>query len=282
YVGGGLGPTPFNAAVLADFIPVDRMLPYGQAVARVFGRLGEKKLRSMARIKFLVKKLGIVEFKRLIEEELSILAPDPRWKDWPSEEAATFKETPAKEGKRLNGSAKPSGFEAWRATNVYAQHQPGYAVVYVTTPLGDLSPAQLRGLAGMARTYIKDTVRMTVDQNVVFRWVSEADLPAVYEDLKRLGLGLPGANTISDITSCPGTDTCKLGIASSRGLARELERRFLAAADRMPEDVRRLKIKVSGCPNSCGQHHLADLGFYGGSRKVAGYTVPHFNVVLGG
>ncbi len=282
FIGGGLGPTPFNAQVLADFVPVDEILRYGQAVARVFARLGEKKLRSMARIKFLVKKVGIEQFRNLIAEELKVLEPDPRWKEWPAQEEAKGQETAARKAQSLNGAVKPPEFAEWFKTNVYQQRQPGYAVAYVTTPLGDYTADQLRGLANIARKYVKDTVRTTVDQNLVFRWVSEADLPAFYADLIKLGLGKSGANTIADVTACPGTDTCKLGVASARGLARELHNRLLAASLDMPEDVKRLKIKVSGCPNSCGQHHIADLGFYGGSRKVSGYTVPHFNVVLGG
>lgn len=282
YVGGGLGPTPFNAQVLEDFVPVDELLPLGQAISRVYGRLGEKKLRSMARIKFLVKKLGIEEFRRLVREERKILEPDPRWKSWPAEEARAWKEEPLKPAQPLNGSAKPAGYDAWAKTNVYRQLQPGYAVAYVTVPLGDLSPKQLRAVADIARKYVKDTIRTTVDQNIVLRWVSESDLPAVYSDLVKAGLASPGANTIADITACPGTDTCKLGIASSRGLARELERRLMANLGTMPEAIRNLRIKISGCPNSCSQHHIADLGFFGGSRKSGGYSVPHFNIVLGG
>jgi sulfite reductase (ferredoxin) len=134
----------------------------------------------------------------------------------------------------------------------------------------------------MARKYVKETVRTTVEQNLLFRWVSEADLPAFFEELQTIGLSAGGANTISDITSCPGTDTCKLGISASRGLARELSNGFDDAMKNLPEEVKNLKIKVSGCPNSCGQHHISDLGFYGVSRKSGSYTVPHFQLVLGG
>src|SRR5262249_23078960 len=127
-----------------------------------------------------------------------------------------------------------------------------------------------------------DTVRTTIEQNIVFRWVSEADLPALYEALKAIGLAEPGAGTIVDVVGCPGTDTCKLGISSSRGLASELHHRLAAKGYELDEAVRGLHIKVSGCFNACGQHHICDLGFWGVSRKVNGYTVPHFQVVLGG
>src|SRR6185437_13800489 len=136
----------------------------------------------------------------------------------------------------------------------------------------------------LALRYAGENVRTTVEQNIAFRWISEADLPDLYAALARLGLSEPGAGTIVDVAACPGTDTCKLGIASSRGLAGELRQRLgaKAAAAQLDEAIRHLHIKISGCFNSCGQHHVADLGFYGVSRKIAGYAVPHFQVVLGG
>jgi sulfite reductase (ferredoxin) len=140
----------------------------------------------------------------------------------------------------------------------------------------------MRRLADIARTYCGDNIRTTVDQNIVLRWVSESDLPSVYRELDAVELAAPGAGTIVDVTACPGTDTCKLGIASSRGLAGELSRRLAAKSHELDEAIRGFHIKVSGCFNSCGQHHLADLGFYGVSRKVGGTTVPHFQVMLGG
>ena len=152
----------------------------------------------------------------------------------------------------------------------------------ITLPLGDISAEQMRALADIARRYVGDTLRTTVEQNIVLRWVSEADLPALYQAIKAIGLGAAGAGTIVDVTACPGTDTCKLGIASSRGLAGELRTvcgAELAAATKRCETLR---IKVSGCFNSCGQHHVADIGFYGISRNVNGFQVPHFQVVLGG
>jgi sulfite reductase (ferredoxin) len=155
-------------------------------------------------------------------------------------------------------------------------------VAAITVPLGDLSSHQTRELAELARRFSGDSVRTTVDQNIVLRWVPEADLPALHTALAAIGLGEPGASTIVDVTACPGTDTCKLGIASSRGLAEELRTRLLEKNLAFDAAVKNLHIKVSGCFNSCGQHHVADLGFYGVSRKSAGRTVPHFQVVLGG
>jgi sulfite reductase (ferredoxin) len=155
-------------------------------------------------------------------------------------------------------------------------------VATVSLPLGDIASWQLRELARIARRFVGDTIRSTVEQNIVLRWVSEGDLPALHAELRRIGLASPGAGTILDVTACPGTDTCKLGIASSRGLAAEISERLAARAQRLDQAIRDLRIKISGCFNSCGQHHLADLGFYGVSRKVRGTTVPHFRIVLGG
>ncbi|MFQ5676301.1 MAG: nitrite/sulfite reductase, partial [bacterium] len=181
----------------------------------------------------------------------------------------------------------------WLQDNVYGQKQRGYAVVTIKLPLGDITAQQLRKLADIARRFIEGTVRTTVEQNIVLRWVSETDLPALYRALQDIHLATPGAGTIEDITACPGTDTCKLGIASSRGLAAELRTRFAngflknvrtsgSGNKEIEEIIRRLHIKISGCFNSCGQHHIADLGFYGVNRKVGSHTVPHFQVVLGG
>jgi len=281
YVGGGLGPVPYNAKLLFADHPVEEMLPVTQAVARVYGRLGEKKIRGMARIKFLVAKLGIEEFRKLIVEERKILPFDPRWTSTITE-CLKEVEKPSQKAGNLKASSFPKGFLDWKKTNVYQQPQYGYVTVYVKVPLGDLTSTQLRGLADMAGRYVKDTVRTSVEQNLLFRWVSEGDLPSFYETLAGLGLSGGGANTISDITSCPGTDTCKLGISASRGLARELSERLDKTLSSLPEEVKDLKIKVSGCPNSCGQHHISDLGFYGVSRKSGSFTVPHFQLVLGG
>ena len=290
YVGGGLGAVPHQAKLFDPFLPVAELLPLAQAIARVFARLGEKRNRARARIKFLVAHLGLEEFKRLVLEERAGLPSDARW-DAHVAAAPDEAETPLRPPAPLAGGADGPGgvgveaadlFGGWVRTNVYEQRQAGYAVVTVALPLGDLTARQMRGLAAVARRYVGDTVRTTVEQNIALRWVSAADLPDLHRDLAALGLAEPGAGTIADITACPGTDTCKLGIASSRGLAAELRERLHAPASPLDPAVEGLRIKTSGCFNSCGQHHIADLGFYGVSRTVDGYTVPHFQVVLGG
>ena len=280
-VGGGLGAVPHQAHVLSEFTPVEEFLVEIQAVARVFARLGEKKNRNRARIKFLVAELGIEEFKRLVEEEIKTVPHDPRHTAFLDEMPRTGG-PPARPAERLNGGAKPQGFETWLATNVMSQRQEGYAVVTINLPLGDLTSAQARALSDIAREYVGDNIRTSVEQNMLLRFVSEADLPALYEALEAAGLATPGAGTIVDVTSCPGTDTCKLGIAASRGLAGELRVRLAAKSASLDDAVKNMRVKISGCFNSCGQHHIADIGFYGNSRGIDGRRVPHFQVILGG
>jgi sulfite reductase (ferredoxin) len=280
YVGGGLGSVPYPAALVSDFVPEEELLPMSQAVARVFARLGERENRSKARIKFLVKKLGLEEFKRLVFEERTKLRTDPRWTAFLDDLHATD-ESPLKPASEL-GAERPAGFDEWAATNVRPQSQPGYSTAKVSLPLGDFSPQQGRAIASLMRRYTGDTLRTTVDQNLMFRWVPNGDLPALYTELASVGLAEAGADTITDITSCPGTDTCKLGISSSRGLAGELRRQLKVMEHELAPEAKSLHIKCSGCFNSCGQHHVADLGFLGVSRNVNGRRVPHFQLVVGG
>jgi sulfite reductase (ferredoxin) len=280
-VGGGLGPVPHVAKVLYEFMPEHEMLPVSQAISRVYARLGEKRNRNKARIKFLVAQLGIDEFRRLVDEERAVLEPDPRWADWledahqPHLEAL---EAPATDGSAVGGS----GFERWARTNIYEQRQEGFVSVTVNLPLGDITSRQSRKLADIVRGYTRDALRTTVDQNFFIRSVHRQDVPALYNDLLAANLVLSGAGTITDVTSCPGTDTCKLGIASSRGLGAELRERLESRELQFDPLLKDINIKVSGCPNSCGLHHIGDIGFYGSSRNVGAYKVPHFLLMLGG
>ena len=270
YVGGGLGSVPYKAKLFDEFLPEEELLPTMQAISRVFARLGEKRNRARARIKFLIAHLGIEEFKKLVAEERQKLAHRSALDRLSAAPSMQWTEQPLKPGLSLNGHQRPEGFEAWYTTNVYKQRQPGYVAATVSLPLGDASADQLRALADIARRFVKDTLRTTVEQNILFRWVSEADLPEFYQAIKAIGLGAADAATIVDVTACPGTDTCKLGIASSRGLARELRQRLGEKSLQLDEAVKNLRIKVSGCFNSCGQHHIADIGFYGINRNVKG------------
>jgi sulfite reductase (ferredoxin) len=284
-MGGGLGAVPQNAQVFDEFLPEEELLPIAQAMSRVFSKTGERANRARARFKFVVKKLGLEETKRLIKEERANLRPDPRWTAFLADLHA-IDEKPIRPAGALP-AALPAGvdaqaFAAWRESNVVPQRQPGYVMATITLPLGDLTSEQARALADVARKYTGDTMRTTVEQNLLLRWVSEADLPAFYAALAKIGLATGGASTISDITACPGTDTCKLGISSSRSLAAELTRHIRKSGIDKDPNAKHLHIKASGCFNSCGQHHVADLGFLGVSRNVGGRRVPHFQLVVGG
>jgi len=287
YVGGGLGAVPHTAKLFAAFIPEEELLPMSLAACRVFTRLGEKRNRARARMKFVVQKLGLEEFKKVVLQEREGLEHDERWTSYiPRARQEREKGLrPASSLVRRQAPGAPvelNGFDLWRATNVRAQKQAGYSVVTITCPLGDLSADQMRALADIAREHNDGTIRATVEQNLVLRWISEADLPQLHEKLEAVGLAKPGAGTIVDVTSCPGTDTCKLGIANSRGLAAVLNESLTTKNLMLDEAVGDLHIKVSGCFNSCGQHHIADIGFWGVSRKVGSHVVPHFQAVLGG
>jgi sulfite reductase (ferredoxin) len=292
YVGGGLGSVPYQAKLFDPFLPERELLPLAQAVCRVFARLGERKNRARARLKFLVSTMGIDEFRKAVLEERAKLPPDTRFDDFIADAASgrpprgsvlrSDSDGPSRPPGELSRRTFPPAFDAWAETNVAAQRQPGYAVAAVTLPLGDLSSVQMRRLADIARRFGDGAARTTVDQNLVLRWIPANDLPELHGELVDIGLGGAGAGTIVDVTACPGTDTCKLGIASSRGLAGELRKRLIEDNAALDRAVKGLHIKVSGCFNSCGQHHAADLGFYGVSRNVSGRTVPHFQVLLGG
>ncbi len=281
YVGGGLGAVPHQAKLFDEFVAEEDLLPLARAIGRVFARLGEKKNRNRARLKFLVQKLGIEEFKRLVSEEVRTMPEDPSWRKY-FDEIPQYQEKPAWQPVPLRIGKRPHGYDAWASTNVYEQRQPGYAIATVTLPLGDATSDQFRALADISRRYAGGSARTTIEQNIVLRWVPQDKLIDLYNELKAIGLGQGNAGTIVDISACPGTDTCKLGIASSRGLARELRTRLAEKNASLEQSIRDLRIKISGCFNSCGQHHVADIGFYGNSRNVAGYTVPHFQVMLGG
>ncbi|MDA1015991.1 MAG: nitrite/sulfite reductase [Planctomycetota bacterium] len=280
-VGGGLGAVPRQAKVLDEFMAPEEMLPTAQAIARLFGRHGEKKIRSRARLKFLIEKWGMDKFKEEVLAERAKLPEDPRWTDLIADIEADEEQprNPPGEMPQLNGNVQ---MNHWIRTNLRDQRQDGYVTATIALPLGDLTPNQLRSVADIAREFTNGTVRATVEQNLVLRWISKSDVPAVFQALDAAGLGEPGACSVSDIVACPGTDTCKLGISSSRGLAAELRNRLAIKGVQLDQAIQDLHIKISGCFNSCGQHHVADIGFYGVSRTMQGYKVPHFQVVLGG
>jgi len=280
-VGGGLGAVPHQAKLFDEFLPPEEILPVAQAIARIFGRYGEKTNRARARMKFLVQNWGIEKFKQMVLEERAKLPVDPRWTEYLAD-VEKDEETPLRPPGELPPANGNERYVRWLKTNIRDQKQPGYVIATVALPLGDITANQLRSLADLLRRFTNGTMRTTVEQNLVIRWVSKADVPALFDGLDAVGLGQPGAGNILDIVACPGTDTCKLGISSSRGLASELRRRLSEKGFQMDQAIQDLHIKVSGCFNSCGQHHVADIGFYGVNRMIKGFQVPHFQVVLGG
>lgn len=280
-IGGGLGSVPHPAKTFDEFVPEEELLPTLQAISRVFAKTGERENRARARFKFVVKKLGIDEVNRLIREERAKLRPDPRWTAYIADVRAKT-EGATRPGAPLASAPPGTALAKWSRSNLRAQAQEGYFVATATLPLGDMTSDQARALATIARDLGCGSMQATVEQNVCLRWISGADVPELFRRLEAIGLAEPGAGTITDMVSCPGTDTCKLGISSSRGLAGELRKRLTLIDDKLDDATRGLHVKMSGCFNACGQHHAADIGFLGVSRNINGRRVPHFQVVVGG
>ena len=286
-VGGGLGASPHIAQVLEEFVPENELQRITEATIRVFDRMGERKNRNKARIKFVVKKLGIEEFRRVVQEEMATLPPadsgeyrDPDWSFLEDEEAAH----PSAASLGQNGHAPQPGFEAWKRTNAIPQGQKGFYMVYVLLPIGDLTGEQFHALAEISRTYAGGRIRTAVNQNMVLRWVHGEDLPGVHADLIKAGLAEDGALTISDVMTCPGADTCSLGVTSSKAMGTAIRDSLFAANGHLRDDplVEQIRIKISGCPNSCGHHHIADIGFYGNAVRSGERMVPAFSMLIAG
>jgi sulfite reductase (ferredoxin) len=285
-VGGGLGAAPRVADVLVDFIPVHEQLRTIEATIRVWDRLGERRNKNKARIKFLVAKLGIDEFRRLYEAELATL-PQANAEQFREPDFTLLEEAPSggSQASRNGGPAKQrEGFEVWRRTNALRQTQAGFYTVHVLLPIGDATAVQMHALAEMARGYAGGHIRTAATQNFVLRWVHEEDLAALHGELVDIGLAEDHVGTISDVMTCPGADTCAIGVTSSKGLGTELRSRIMAGNGNYHDDplVNEIKIKISGCPNSCGQHHVADIGFYGMAIRVGERQIPAFQLMLGG
>ncbi len=282
YVGGGLGPVPRAAHLLEPFTPAEDLILTATAIVRVFDRLGNRQNRMRARMKFLIEDLGIEEFRRLVFEERRVV-----WSAWPGglPPAPEVQEpglSPAVARPASNGLA-PAGFEVWRKTNVVAQRQAGLYAAYVTVPGGDLTPDQFRALAALLRRFPGLEARTVITQNLVLRWAREEWLPLLYATLVEAGLGRPGVHGIGDVVGCPGADTCNLAVTYSHRLALELSRQFAERPDvALADDLRDVTIKISGCPNSCGHHHIATIGLYGAARKVGDRQVPFYQLLLGG
>jgi sulfite reductase beta subunit-like hemoprotein len=286
-VGGGTAIMPRLAPVLYEFVELDNgdYLKVTEAVVRIFDRQDFLRVnRARARIKVLVDKIGIDAFRVLVDEELQ--------GDWVDERDFSLDEilydideqgslpAPATQGyASANGDRRV--FERFARSNVVAQRQSGFSTVEVKVERGDLTPDQLRGLGEIMRRYCGGFARTTVHQNLVLRWIRDESVYEVWRALCELGLGESGADEVTDVVSCPGTDSCKLGITSSMGLNRAVSERLRAMEIEDPL-TRRVHVKMSGCPNGCGQHHIAEIGFYGASIKVGEHTIPAYIPHVGG
>jgi sulfite reductase beta subunit-like hemoprotein len=285
-VGGGTSIMPRLAPELYDFVELDNgdYLKVAEAVVRIFDRTDWlRPNRARARIKVLIDKIGIDEFRQLVDEELKgdwvkerNFTPEGLLYEIDEEETA-----PAKKPSYASPNGDVREFDRFVASNVTHQRQHGFVTVEVNVRRGDLTPDQFRGLAEIMREYCGGHARTTVHQNLVLRWVREEAVYEVWRRLSELELGDSGAQEITDVVSCPGTDSCKLGITSSMGLNQAIHDRLLEM-NLSDELTRRIHIKMSGCPNGCGQHHIANIGFYGASIKVGEHTIPAYIPHVGG
>lgn len=276
-LGGGLGSQPRHADVLYEFLPENKLIPTVEAVLRVFDQHGERAKRLKARMKFLIREVGFDGFVELINEQRLALSVQEYDVD-----TSSFAFSPSRPEVDISDSPLDGGYETWKDKNVIAQKQQGFYSIGVKVKLGNFSSATARKLADLISTYANDELRFTLRQNLLIRDVHEDFLPHFYNKLSELGLANPGYESSADITACPGTDTCNLGIASSTGIADELEKLL---EKEYPQYINNqdIKIKISGCMNACGQHNMAHIGFQGMSIRTKDKLVaPALQVLLGG
>ena len=277
-VGGGLGAQPFLALPAYEFLPEEKLIPFTEAMLRIFDRYGERNRRNKARFKYLLQDVGLEGLMMQIETELLALDKQEFWVDRDAVPAAEMPEANTTVTTRIKDRAH---YDNWLATNVFEQKQEGFFGVYVRVPLGNISSDTARAFAKVVKEFAADDIRVTINQGYLLRYVKKEALSPLYEGLNGLGLAEPGFDSVADITACPGTDTCNLGISNSTSTALELEK---VIRSEFPELIhnRDIKIKISGCMNSCGQHGIANIGFHGSSMKHDGKVVPAMQVLLGG
>lgn len=272
--GGGLATLRRSALSLEEFLPAEEILEAAEAVVRVFHRIGNRNNKAKARLKWAIDKIGPEAFRAEYRAEREVIRAE-------GGRPLVLPIQPPPPLPSLPQPAEPApGFSGWAAGNVRAQKHKGYSAVTVRVPLGALTSAQMRALADVSGLG-EGEVRLTPDQNVVVRWVPTWRLPLVHRALAAVGLARPGAGAIADVVSCPGSSSCKLAVTASRGLAGLLSEHLEAhpeIAARAPD----LHIRISGCPNGCGQHYIGGIGFQGGVRKIDGRAVPQYLVYLGG
>jgi sulfite reductase beta subunit-like hemoprotein len=286
-VGGGLGPLPNEAQLLDEFLPAERLINRIEAVIRVFAKYGNRKNKNKARLKFVVRERGFDWVREQVDLEYQDILQNGGTSTPTSipEGFGGFQsvEPPLGDGDLLpvletNANPNPD-YERWLETNIREQKHPGYAVVTVKVPQGNLTGDQMRGLAGIATGAGDGYLRFTMDQNVVLGSIRLRNLKRVYAALRTVDLAGAGAHEIDDIITCPGAYSCNLALTKSMNLGAALAETVRNHPDVL---VRKLKINISGCPNSCGQHWIADLGFYGNARKIEGKEVPYYQMLLGG
>ena len=305
-VAGGTSILPVSGYVLYEFLPVEEMFNVAEAVVRVFHKDGDYVHRSRNRLKFTIKTLGWDVFRQRFEEELAQFTAqtggarlpfDPETvqsetaPNWCPSEAPTLQAVAAAASTPVNGPGimpgsvrlqpLPDNYVRWMRSNVSRQRQTGYCHVTVRLPLGDFTAGQMRVLADLSEAYGDGTMRLTVDQNVLYRWVKTESIEPFYQRLAAAGLSAPDAGRLSDVVSCPGAESCRLAVTQSRGLGRTLTEHLSARPD-LVDLVPSGHIKISGCPNGCGQHHISSIGFQGSVRKLAGRAVPQYFVLVGG
>ncbi len=277
-LGGGLGAQPAIAHPVHEFLPEDELIPYIESIIRVFDRYGERNNRNKARLKFLVQKIGVEEILRLAEVEKTA---NKVKKFIINREALSQPQLPSADTYPESIVNDQLKYEVWRATNVFEQKQPGYYGVYVKVTMGDIHTPVARQLVTGIQGLVADEIRITQNQGLLLKYVRAEALPALFEALTNVGLANPGFDSIADVTTCPGTDTCNLGISDSMTLSRVLEELVYTEYEHLVYN-RDIKIKISGCMNSCGQHGLAHIGFHGSSLKAGSRVLPSVQVLLGG
>ena len=284
YAGGGLGSQPYLSQHITDFIPDEDVLVWCEAIVRIQHRHGERKNRSRARMKYVVKKMGLEGFRRAIRDEVARVEAE-RGAELRAEvrEALALHRDPPPVAAPAGRVAAAEGFDRWSATNVRPQKQAGYRTALVQLPLGDLTSDQMRALGDIARRFGNGTLRATDDQNVVVPWVAEAALPAVHAALVAAELANPDVSTINDVVSCPGMDYCSLAITRSMGMAERIRAHLLQDGEGFAARLGTFGVKISGCPNSCGQHHVGDIGLTGHTvTEDDGVQRPYYSILVGG
>ena len=277
-LGGGLGSQPSHAELLSEFIPANQIIPTAEGVLRIFDRFGERAKRLKARMKFLIKDIGRDEFLKLVEEEKLALSHQVVEIDTTAFEVAIPEPLLAAPKVTIEDTV---AFEAWKKSSVIPQKQEGYVAIGIKVLLGDFYTDKARALADLIKNYAANELRFTLRQDILIRNVKEENLEFFYQELAKLDFVALGYNSTADITACPGTDTCNLGIASSTGIAEELER-VLQTEYPQYSNNKEITIKISGCMNACGQHNMAEIGFQGMSINAGKLVAPALQVLLGG